>query len=86
MGTGTNEPEETPNEGRGPQTTPVPRDAAAPLLPKEKELAPHPGAPDFAADSYQASGHPAIPPGPAEEDNRRDHDDRGLTTDTGPSD
>lgn len=85
MSNGTNGPEKGSNDGR-PKMTPVPRDAVRPSELKDKESGRDPGEPDFAADSYQATGHPAIPPGPAEEDNRKEHDDRGLTTDTGPSD
>jgi len=86
MSTGTSEPEEAPNGGRRPKTVPVPRDAAGPSEPKEKGSDRDSGEPDFAADSYQADGHRTIPPGPAEEENSKEHDDRGLTTDTGSSD
>lgn len=85
MSTGPNEPEEIPNDG-SPKTTPIPRDAPRPLAPKEKESAPISGEPEIDTDNYQASGRPVISPGPAEEDNGKDHDDRGLTTHTGPSD
>jgi 2-haloacid dehalogenase len=69
-----------------PRTTPVPGQAAIPAGPKENTLDRDAGHPDTAAETYPAEGSPTITPGPAEADDRRGHDDRGLVTDTGSSD
>ncbi len=53
------------------------------VIPEHDRDADHP---DAASDSHQAERPHTITPGPAEEEDRREHDNRGLTTDTESSD
>jgi hypothetical protein len=86
MSTGTNEPEEAVNDRNRPGTASVPEHAAAQAESNDNGADSDAGNPDLAAESYPAGGSPTIVPGPAEEEDRREHDDRGLITDTGSSD
>ncbi|MCB5290982.1 haloacid dehalogenase type II [Arthrobacter sp. SO3] len=67
-------------------TAPVPGHTAAPAAPKAKGTDRATRHPDTAAETHPTEGFPTIAAGPAEEEDRREHDDRGLTTDTGSSD
>lgn len=86
MSTGMNEPEEPVNDGSRPKAIPDPGHAAGPAGPKENGSDRAGGQPESATGNDPADGHRTITPGPAEEENRREADDRGLTTDTGSSD
>jgi hypothetical protein len=85
MSTGTNESEETVNDRNSPGTL-APGHAAVPAKPEANGPEPVAGHPVTAPETYPAEGDPTIAPGPAEEEDRREHDDRGLTTDAGSSD
>ena len=86
MNTRMNELEETLNDGSGPKAIPVTGHPAGPAGPKKNGSDRDGGQPEAATDNDPATGHQTITPGPAEEENRREADDRGLTTDTGSSD
>lgn len=86
MSTGSNELEEAVNDRNSPGTAPVPGHAAAPADRKENGPDRDANHLDATPKTYSTEGSPTIAPGPAEEENRREHDDRGLTTDTGSSD
>lgn len=86
MSTQMNEPEEPLNDGSRPKAIPVTGHPTGPTTPKEVGSDLDGGHPEAATDIDPADGHRTITPGPAEEENRREADDRGLTTDTGSSD
>jgi hypothetical protein len=85
MSTGTNESEETVND-RNSRGSLAPGPAPVPANPKANGPEPVVGHPVTAPETYPAVGAPTIAPGPAEEEDRREPDDRGLTTDAGSSD
>jgi hypothetical protein len=82
MSTGSNEAEEASKDHDSPGTAPAAGHAAAPAEPKANAPEREAGHPD----TFPAEGAPTIAPGPAEEEDQREHDDRGLTTDAGSSD
>ena len=86
MSTRMNELEETLNDGSRPKAMPVTGHPAGPAGPKDGGSNREGGHPEAVTGSDPADGHRTITPGPAEEENRREADDRGLTTDTGSSD
>lgn len=86
MNTGMNEPEGAVDDGSRPQAAPVPAHASDPADTKDNGAGRDGSQPDASTGGDQAAGHPTITPGPAEEEDRREADDRGLTTDTGSSD
>ncbi|MEC5181519.1 hypothetical protein RCH07_002888 [Arthrobacter sp. CG_A4] len=86
MSTGTNKSDEAVTDRSRTEATPVPGQAADPADPKENGSDRDPGQPSTPAGGHESEGSRTIPPGPAEEEDRREHDDRGLTTDTGSSD
>jgi hypothetical protein len=86
MNTGMNEPEEAANNGSREEATPAPGNAADAVEPKNNGTDRDGGQAESAANHGPEERHPTITPGPAEEEDRREADDRGLTTDTGSSD
>jgi hypothetical protein len=86
MNTGSNETEEAATDGNSSRTAPAAGHAAAPAEPEAKAPEREAGHRDTGPETYPAEGAPTIAPGPAEEEDQREHDDRGLTTDAGSSD
>jgi hypothetical protein len=86
MNPGMNEPEEAANDGSRPEATPVPGNAAEPADPKKNGTDRDGDQRGSTANHDPDAGYRTITPGPAEEEDSREADDRGLTTDTGSSD
>lgn len=86
MSTDSNETGEAAKDRNSPGTAPAAGHAAAQGEPKANAPKREAGHPDPAPETYSTEGAPTVAPGPAEEDDQREHDDRGLTTDAGSSD
>ena len=86
MSTGSNETEEAGKGRNSAGAAPAAGHVAASAEPKVNAREPGAGLSDTAPDTYPAEGAATIAPGPAEEEDQREHDDRGLTTDAGSSD
>jgi hypothetical protein len=86
MSTGSNETEEAAKDRNSPGTAPAAGHAAAPAERKANAPEREAGHSDTAPETYPTEGAPTVAPGPAEEEDQREPDDRGLTTDAGSSD
>jgi hypothetical protein len=86
MNNGSNETEEAAKDRNSPVTAPAAGHAAGPAEPEATAPEREAGHPDTGPETYPAEGAPTVAPGPAEEEDQREPDDRGLTTDAGSSD
>ena len=79
------DPEDIVSDGVEEDGTPVPRDPGSPAGGTAGAAAPTSGGPSGGAESHApGKGDANKVPGPAEEQDEKTADDRGLTTDTSP--